>query len=63
LSKALIVDPDREGVQLLARDDGGTAVGFATVYWTWDTLGAARRGVMHDLFVAPGPGERALPTH
>jgi GNAT superfamily N-acetyltransferase len=41
-------------VQLLAHDEGGTAVGFATVYWTWDTLGAARRGVMHDLFVAPG---------
>jgi ribosomal protein S18 acetylase RimI-like enzyme len=49
----LIANPEREGVQLIARDDQAAAVGFATVYWTWDTLGAARRGVMHDLFVAP----------
>ena len=30
----------------------GTAVGFATLYWTWQTLSAARLGVMNDLFVA-----------
>ena len=53
VSRALIADPDREGVQLLARNDGAQAVGFATVYWTWDTLIAARTGVMHDLFVLP----------
>jgi GNAT superfamily N-acetyltransferase len=53
LSRALIEDPEREGVQLIARDDGREAVGFATVYWTWDTLIAARTGVMHDLFVIP----------
>jgi ribosomal protein S18 acetylase RimI-like enzyme len=53
LSRALMADPEREGVQLLARNEDGVAVGFATLYWTWDTLGAARRGVMHDLFVAP----------
>lgn len=52
VSHALIADPDREGVQLLARSDGGEAVGFATVYWTWDTLVAARVGIMHDLFVS-----------
>jgi GNAT superfamily N-acetyltransferase len=40
-------------VQLIARTNDGTAVGFATLYWTWDTLAASRRGVMHDLFVAP----------
>jgi GNAT superfamily N-acetyltransferase len=51
VSHALIADPDREGVQLIARGDGGEAVGFATVYWTWDTLIAARVGIMHDLFV------------
>ncbi len=51
VSRALIADPDREGVQLIARSDGGEAVGFATVYWTWDTLIAARTGIMHDLFV------------
>jgi GNAT superfamily N-acetyltransferase len=53
VSRALIVDPDREGVQLIARSDDGEAVGFATVYWSWDTLIAARVGIMHDLFVIP----------
>jgi GNAT superfamily N-acetyltransferase len=53
LSRALIADPDREGVQLLARDDAGAPTGFATVYWSWDTLVAARTGILHDLFVAP----------
>jgi GNAT superfamily N-acetyltransferase len=52
LSRALIADPEREGVQLLARDDDGRAVGFATVYWSWATTSAARIGVMNDLFVA-----------
>ena len=53
VSRVLIGDPDREGVQLIARSDGGEAVGFATVYWSWDTLIAARVGIMHDLFVIP----------
>ena len=52
LARALIADPEREGVQLLARD-GGEPVGFATVYWTWATTIASRIGVMNDLFVAP----------
>ena len=52
LSRALLADPEREGLQLLARDDAGRAVGFATLYWTWQTLVAARVGVMNDLFVA-----------
>jgi ribosomal protein S18 acetylase RimI-like enzyme len=53
LSEALLADPDREGVQLIARDEGGAAVGFATVYWGWGTLDAARIGIMNDLYVAP----------
>jgi ribosomal protein S18 acetylase RimI-like enzyme len=53
LSRALLADPDREGVQLIARGDGGGAVGFATVFWSWNTLLAARIGVMNDLYVAP----------
>jgi GNAT superfamily N-acetyltransferase len=53
LSRALMADPKREGLQLLARDNAGKAVGFATLYWTWETLAAARVGVMNDLFVAP----------
>lgn len=52
LSRTLIADP-REGFQLVARAEGGESIGFATVYWTWSTLAAARIGVMHDLFVAP----------
>ena len=53
MSRALIADPQREGIQLIARDpDGGTAVAFATVFWTWQTLSAARAAVMNDLFVA-----------
>ena len=53
MSRALIADPDREGVQLLARAPDGTPVGFATVFWTWSTTRASRIGVMNDLFVAP----------
>jgi ribosomal protein S18 acetylase RimI-like enzyme len=53
MSRALIAGPDLEGVQLIARDDAGYAVGFATVFWSWSTLRATRVGVMNDLFVAP----------
>lgn len=52
LARALIADPERDGVQLLARE-GGEAVGFATIYWSWATTIASRIGVMNDLFVAP----------
>jgi len=52
LSRALIAEPEREGVQLLARDDR-RAVGFATIFWSWATTSAGRIGVMNDLFVAP----------
>jgi GNAT superfamily N-acetyltransferase len=52
LSRALIADPEREGLQLIARS-GGDAVGFATIYWSWATTIAARIGVMNDLYVAP----------
>jgi GNAT superfamily N-acetyltransferase len=52
LSRALQADPEREGLQLLARDDADRAVGFATLYRSWRTLVAARVGVLNDLFVA-----------
>jgi GNAT superfamily N-acetyltransferase len=52
LATALIDNP-AEGVQLIARDGNGTPVGFATIYWTWQTLAASRVGVLNDLFVAP----------
>ena len=50
LSRALLADPEREGVQLIARRERA-AVGFATVFWSWSTLSAARLAVMNDLFV------------
>ncbi len=53
LSRALLADADRQGIQLLARDSTGAAIGFATVYWTWSTLNAKPLAVMNDLFVEP----------
>lgn len=53
LCRALLADPLREGVQLIARADDGRAIGFATIFWTWSTLSAARLAVMNDLFVVP----------
>ena len=44
LSRTLIADPQREGVQLIARDHIRGAVGFASVFWSWDTTEATSRG-------------------
>jgi GNAT superfamily N-acetyltransferase len=52
LSRALLDDPEFEGVQLVARDGAGRAAAFATIYWSWSTTTARRIGVMNDLFVA-----------
>jgi GNAT superfamily N-acetyltransferase len=52
MSRKLIADPELEGIQLIAREEDGTAVGFATIFWTWSTLSAERLGVMNDLFVS-----------
>jgi GNAT superfamily N-acetyltransferase len=60
MSRALIADPQREGVQMIARDDEGLAVGFATVFWTWSTNAGARIGTMNDLYVAPAGRGRGL---
>jgi len=53
LSRSLLAEPDCEGFQILARDDAGRALGFATVYWSWSTLSASRIAIMNDLFVVP----------
>ena len=47
--------PYSEGVQILARsdDEKRRPLGFATIFWTWSTLHAARVAVMNDLYVAP----------
>jgi GNAT superfamily N-acetyltransferase len=51
LSRALIADPEREGVQFLARLPDGRAGGFASLFWTWDTTEGGRIAVMNDLYV------------
>ncbi|MFL5967488.1 MAG: GNAT family N-acetyltransferase [Gaiellaceae bacterium] len=38
---------------VIERGPTGALAGFATLYWSWDTLIADRIGVMHDLFVVP----------
>jgi GNAT superfamily N-acetyltransferase len=61
LSRALIADAEREGLQLIARDaESGEALGFATVYWFWSTSRAARIGVMNDLFTAEAARRRGV---
>jgi GNAT superfamily N-acetyltransferase len=67
VASALIDDPAREGLQLIARHPAGRPVGFATVFWTWSTTNACRIGVLNDLFVtesARGQGlaERLIAT-
>jgi GNAT superfamily N-acetyltransferase len=58
MSRALIADPDRDGVQILARDHGGKAAGFATLVWAWASWAGGRVGIMGDLFVA-APARRS----
>lgn len=53
LARALLADPDTQGVQLIARDERSLAAGFATLFWSWDTTEARQIAIMHDLFVAP----------
>ena len=53
LSRALIADPERDGLQLIARGPGGEPLGFATMFWTWSTTRGERIAIMNDLFVAP----------
>lgn len=53
LSRSLLADAKCEGFQVIARDEQGQAVGFATVYWTWSTLTASRTSILNDLYVDP----------
>jgi GNAT superfamily N-acetyltransferase len=53
VARTLIADPQGEGLQLIARDEDREALGFATIYWYWQTLSAARAALMNDLFVVP----------
>ncbi len=60
LSCALLDAPDQEGVQLVTRDDDGSPLGFATVFWSWDTTEAMRSAILHDLFVVPAARGRGV---
>jgi GNAT superfamily N-acetyltransferase len=61
MSRALIANPEFDGVQFIARDsETGEPLGFATVYWMWSTSRAARIGVMNDLFTAEGARRRGV---
>jgi GNAT superfamily N-acetyltransferase len=51
ISRALIADPEREGMQFIARAADGAAAGFASLFWTWDTTEGGRIAVMNDLYV------------
>ena len=52
LSRWLLEHPE-DGVQTIAVDDEGRAIGFATIYWTWRTMHAARIAVLEDVYVSP----------
>jgi GNAT superfamily N-acetyltransferase len=61
LSRALIANPEYDGIQLIARDgESGEALGFATIYWMWSTSRAARIAVMNDLFTADAARKRGV---
>jgi GNAT superfamily N-acetyltransferase len=60
LSRALLDDPEHEGLQLIARGEGNEAVGFATIFWSWSTTRAVRIAIMNDLFVTPAARKTGL---
>jgi GNAT superfamily N-acetyltransferase len=45
------LEPSDDGLLLVARDDGGAAVGFANLYWTFSSTRATEHALMNDLFV------------
>lgn len=53
LARACLADPVATGTQLLARDADGSAIGFATIYWTWSSTQAVPIALMNDLYVTP----------
>lgn len=62
VAQALVADPEHAGIQLLARSDENTALGFATLLWTFSTLNAGAIGLMNDLYVAPAARGRGIGT-
>lgn len=43
--------PSDTGLLLLARDETGAAIGFANLYWTFESVAATEHALMNDLFV------------
>lgn len=54
------LDEGSGGIQLIARDGSGQALGHATVLWSWDTTLARRLAVMEDLFVVEAARGRGV---
>lgn len=61
MARALMADPTHEGVQLIA-SDAGEDVGFATLFWSWETTTSGRVGVMNDLFVVAAARGHGIAT-
>ena len=49
---ARFLHPSDDGLLLIARDDTGRAVGFATLYWTFSSISAREQVHLNDLFTA-----------
>jgi GNAT superfamily N-acetyltransferase len=60
LSLTLLEHPDTAGLQLIARELEGAAIGFTTLYWTYSTASASAIGVMNDLYIAPHARTKGL---
>jgi ribosomal protein S18 acetylase RimI-like enzyme len=60
LAQTLLDAPETAGLQLIARDERGSALGFATIYWSFSTLSACPIGVMNDLYVDPASRLRGV---
>jgi ribosomal protein S18 acetylase RimI-like enzyme len=52
MARALIAEPDDQGILLVATQGEGEVVGFAACGWKWSSLRGARIVVLEDLYVA-----------
>jgi GNAT superfamily N-acetyltransferase len=59
MARVLAQDHVHEGVQLLAAASG-VDVGFATLFWSWETTISSRVGVMNDLYVVASSRGRGV---
>jgi GNAT superfamily N-acetyltransferase len=52
--------PSEDGLLLAARDESGTILGYACLYWFFSSLQAVETVLMNDLFVAPEARGRGI---